>query len=152
MFVFFFSYDCSQIVQKNITVQQCIEVSMRHCLAIFRAFFFFGLTGLFCPLSKGRVFSPIQILLYFTGHHYAKFFSEVISASGISSTYCLNFEILGLDILKRYIPLLYKLEDFIEIFSLRKTVSPHVQNYGNFSRFFEIANQLLARHSPYLAP
>lgn len=146
---FFFSYDCSQIVQKNITVQQCINDAL---LGYIQSVFFFGLTGLFCPLSKGRVFSPIQILLYFTGHHYAKFFSEVISASGISLTYCLNFEILGLDILKRYIPLLYKLEDFIEIFSLRKTVSPHVQNYGNFSRFFEIANQLFARHSPYLAP
>ena len=35
-----FLYDCSQIVEKNITVQQCIEVSMMHCLAIFRAFFF----------------------------------------------------------------------------------------------------------------
>ena len=34
---------------------------------------------------------------------------------------------------------------------LRKTVSPQVKNY-DFSRVFEIANQLLARHSLYLAP
>ena len=28
-----------------------------------------------------------------------------------------------------------------------KTVSPRVKNYDDFSRVFEIANQLLARHS-----
>ena len=35
---------------------------------------------------------------------------------------------------------------------LRKTISPHVKNYDNFSRVFEIANQLPRRHSLYLAP
>ena len=35
---------------------------------------------------------------------------------------------------------------------LRKTVSPHVKNYDNFARVFEIANQLLARHSLHLVP
>ena len=35
---------------------------------------------------------------------------------------------------------------------LRKTVSPHRKNYDNFSCVFEIANQLLTRHSLYLAP
>ena len=34
---------------------------------------------------------------------------------------------------------------------MRKTVSPHVKNYDNFSRVFEKANQLLARHPIYLA-
>ena len=32
---------------------------------------------------------------------------------------------------------------------LRKTVSPRAKNYDNFSRVFQIANQLLTRHSLY---
>ena len=33
---------------------------------------------------------------------------------------------------------------------LRKTLSPQVKNYNSFSRVFEIANQLLTRHSVYI--
>ena len=35
---------------------------------------------------------------------------------------------------------------------LRKAASLHVKNYHHFSRVFEIADQLLKRHSLYLAP
>ena len=35
---------------------------------------------------------------------------------------------------------------------LRKTISPRVKNYDNFSRVFEITNHLLTCHSLYLAP
>ena len=40
---------------------------------------------------------------------------------------------------------------FIVISTTEKTLSPHVKNHDNFSRVFKIANQLLARHSLYLA-
>ena len=35
---------------------------------------------------------------------------------------------------------------------LKKTVSPHVRNYDNFSPVFEITNQMLTHHSLGLAP
>ena len=39
-----------------------------------------------------------------------------------------------------------------ELPPLRKTVSPQVKNYDNFSRVLEVANKLLMHHLLYLAP
>ena len=53
------------------------------------------------------------------------------------------------------LPSLAKSQDFtvwLHFIYYIKTASPHVQNHDDFSRLFEIASQMLARHCLYLAP